>query len=445
LESNECFVCKRISGIQEGVNPYFVAELKTGYVVIGDYQYFRGYTLFLCKEHKTELQFLNESFKINYDTLLQFGFEGLILDESSKIKNMSSGVTKAVHKFAKTVNRYYELTGTPAPNSMLEYFSQMKPIDETLLGSSFTSFKAKWFYSYKAGGFDKFDILPEKKEELINIIKQKAIFIAKKDCLDLPAVIPNIIREIPMPKETAPLYKQMKNELYAQFQSEICEGVVENKLVMAPNQVTSLGKLNQLTSGFIIDENGAINIISKAKINVLEEVLEEFGPKQVIIWANYKGDFDMINELLGDNAVYYYGGTKPDDIKVLCDKHYGAGAFDKLKDEGRSPKDIAVKLFKEGKVQYFVGNPQSAAYGLTLTNSSDTVYYGLNYSYEQHSQSRDRTNRYGQKEACTYTYILMKGTIDYALYKCMQDKGDLLYSVLNHLKPESIGGDNYDN
>lgn len=50
-----CFICNRIEMINEGTNPYFVKELKTGYVVIGDNQHFKGYTLFLSKEHKTEL------------------------------------------------------------------------------------------------------------------------------------------------------------------------------------------------------------------------------------------------------------------------------------------------------------------------------------------------------------------------------------------------------
>lgn len=50
-----CLICDRIQMIKEGKNPYFVKELETGYVVIGDHQHFKGYTLFLCKEHRTEL------------------------------------------------------------------------------------------------------------------------------------------------------------------------------------------------------------------------------------------------------------------------------------------------------------------------------------------------------------------------------------------------------
>jgi len=58
-----CLICERIAMIQRGENPYFVKELESGYVVIGDHQHFRGYTLFLCKEHETELFHLKKEKK----------------------------------------------------------------------------------------------------------------------------------------------------------------------------------------------------------------------------------------------------------------------------------------------------------------------------------------------------------------------------------------------
>lgn len=87
-----CVVCKRINKIKENVNPYFVAELESGYVVIGDYQHFKGYTLFLCKEHKEELHFLNEEFRIKY------------LTDMSK-------VAEAVYNAFKPEKLNYELLG----------------------------------------------------------------------------------------------------------------------------------------------------------------------------------------------------------------------------------------------------------------------------------------------------------------------------------------------
>ena len=61
--AKDCLICDRITQIQAGINPYFVRELTAGYVVIGDYQFFKGYTLFLCKRHVFELHELDDEFK----------------------------------------------------------------------------------------------------------------------------------------------------------------------------------------------------------------------------------------------------------------------------------------------------------------------------------------------------------------------------------------------
>lgn len=61
-----CLICDRIEMIKQRTNKYFVAELETGYVVLGDNQHFLGYTLFLCKQHATELYNLEHSFMMKY-------------------------------------------------------------------------------------------------------------------------------------------------------------------------------------------------------------------------------------------------------------------------------------------------------------------------------------------------------------------------------------------
>ena len=72
-----CFICDRIRMIKENTNPWFVKELETGYVVIGDNQHFKGYTIFLCKEHKSEL------FQLDRATRLRFLEEMSIVAEAA--------------------------------------------------------------------------------------------------------------------------------------------------------------------------------------------------------------------------------------------------------------------------------------------------------------------------------------------------------------------------
>ena len=71
-----CLICERIELIKQGKNPHFVKELETGYVVIGDGQYFKGYTLFLAKEHVTELH------QMEYETKIKFLEEMSIVQEA---------------------------------------------------------------------------------------------------------------------------------------------------------------------------------------------------------------------------------------------------------------------------------------------------------------------------------------------------------------------------
>ncbi len=71
-----CLICERIELIKQGRNPHFVKELETGYVVIGDGQYFKGYTLFLAKEHVTELH------QMEYETKIKFLEEMSIVQEA---------------------------------------------------------------------------------------------------------------------------------------------------------------------------------------------------------------------------------------------------------------------------------------------------------------------------------------------------------------------------
>lgn len=88
----DCLVCERIELIKQGKNPYFVRELETGYVVLGDRQRFKGYTLFLCKEHATEIHFLEKEFRSRF------------------LKEMSL-VAEAVYKAFQPDKLNYELLG----------------------------------------------------------------------------------------------------------------------------------------------------------------------------------------------------------------------------------------------------------------------------------------------------------------------------------------------
>ena len=151
------------------------------------------------------------------------------------------------------------------------------------------------------------------------------------------------------------------------------------------------------------------------KLNVLLE--NECSGEQVLIWANYRKEFELISKMLGDRCRCIYGGVSLQD------------------------KNGAIRLFKSGRIQYLVANPASADKGLTLTNAHKAVYFSLNWSYELFKQSMERI--YGdiskQPKHCDYYIMIAKGTIDRVLYSdVLQGKGSASYAVLNHLKGGNI-------
>lgn len=90
-----CGVCERIKMIQEGSNPYFVCQLETGYVVIGDHQRFKGYTLFLCKQHAKEIHDLPYDFRCQHMlevALVEEAVANVFKPDKMNIESLGNGI-----------------------------------------------------------------------------------------------------------------------------------------------------------------------------------------------------------------------------------------------------------------------------------------------------------------------------------------------------------------
>jgi len=352
-----------------------------------------------------------ESFKADLDLIKTLGVKGLVIDESTVIKNHSSQITKTVTKFAKDLEYVYILSGKPAPNGEHEYFSQMRIVDTAILGTSFYRFKNKYFVSAGYMGYDM-ELKPRADEEIADRIRRRAIFISKDECLDLPdkTYLP---REVELPRKIKSTYLQMEKA-----QVVMLEGLLDkDKTITAPNKLASKMKLRQITSGFIFDETEKYDELHRAKIKELEAVLNEIGDKQAIIWINFKPEVEMITEMLknrGATFVTAYSGTK--DV------------------------DESISNFKEGKAQYIIAHPKTLKYGVTFTNCTYAIYYSLSYSYEDYYQSHDRIYRKGQTKPCTFIFLLAEGTIDWDIYKVLKEKGTVSQIIENLVKRVKKGG-----
>lgn len=346
---------------------------------------------------------------------------GCIIDESSDMKSPKSKVSKELVDFAQTLERFYLLSGTPAPNGEQEYYMQLRAVDYYGIQQSYSQFKEHYFVNMSYNPqYEKLALRPDKKDELFSLIRKYALYVDKEDVLTTPGRTFHEV-EFEMPAELKKRYNKLKNELYM----EIGDGL----RITAPSAAAKLNKLNQVTSGFIIDtqavkENKFYNEdktelyqLSDYRFAKLIDLLGQIGDEQVLIWANYKAEFRIIQQALGDSCRCVYGET------TLADKNE------------------AIKLFKEGKIQYLIANPASADKGLTLTNAHISIYFSLNWSYELFKQSMERI--YGdvmkQPKHCDYYVMIAKGTIDRVLYSdVLQGKGEASYAVLNHLKGGNI-------
>lgn len=357
-----------------------------------------------------------ESFCSYQEQIEALGIYGCFVDESSTMKSNSSKFGKAAVEFAQKCTKWYLLSGTPAPNGEYEYFRQLQSIDYYGVPSSFNKFKIHFFNNNSRNPqYEDLVIKPERKDELLNLLRKYSLYVDKEDVLETPGRDFYEI-EVTMPKELKDKYNELRRELALR--------VNNNVTVTAPSEAAKLNKLNQVTSGFVIDTDAVFHnkidehkivdthILSMYRFDRLMVLLDEIGDEQAIIWCNFRKEFEIIKDLIGDKCGFVYG-----DVNI-------------------SEKNRVIRDFKDGKLQYLIANPASADKGLTLTNAHIAIYFSMNYSYELWKQSIERI--YGsiikQPKRCKYYIFIAPGTVDRVIYNAVMNKGIMGIEVLNHLK-----------
>lgn len=365
-----------------------------------------------------------ESFAKYKEDFEKMGFHGCIVDESSTMKSHKSKTSEALVDFAQKMKRFYLLSGTPAPNGEWEYYMQLRAIDYYGIHQSYTQFKEYYFVNMSYNPqYEKLVVRPDRKDELYAMLKKYSLYVDKEDVLNTPGRTWHEV-EFELPKDLKKHYNKMKNDLCVELDGE--------KSITAPSTAAKLNKLNQITSGFIMDtqaikENAFYDdsnltewfLLDDYRFQMLQDLLnsDAIRDKQVLIWANYRKEFELIQSILGERCRCIYGGTTINE------------------------KNEAIRLFKSGEIQYLIANPASADKGLTLTNAHISIYFSLNWSYELFKQSMERI--YGdirkQPKHCHYYVFIAKGTIDRILYSdVLQGKADASYTVLSHLKGGNV-------
>ena len=184
----------------------------------------------------------------------------------------------------------------------------------------------------------------------------------------------------------------------------------DGDLVSAPAVMTQLLRLQQVLCGHLMTDDGDLVEIKTRRIDALLETIEEMSGK-VIIWSRFRYDIRNIEAALkkaygSDSTVNYYGDTSDED------------------------RQKAIQDFQFGDARFFVANPQTAGYGLTLTAATNVIYYANDFNLETRVQSEDRCHRIGQKNTVTYVDFVSKGTVDEHIVKTLRAKIDLSAKTL---------------
>jgi|TARA_R110001583_G_scaffold387_10_gene3554 SNF2 family DNA or RNA helicase len=329
------------------------------------------------------------------------------VDESTTIKSKGAARTKNMIKLGKTAPYKRILTGSPVTKSPLDLFTQCEFLDEGILGhSSFWTFQNRYAKMVrKTMGAHSFNHIVgyQNLSELNHLIEEFSFRVRKEDCLDLPDKV-YTKRLVELTPEQHRLYEQMKRNALAIIEGE--------GLVSAPTVLTQLLRLQQVCSGFAKLEDGRVIKVPSNKLNELMSMLEEIDGK-VIIWGNFTHDLELIGEALSkkygeDSVELFYGGTAADDRQLIVERF-------------QDP---------DSPLKFFVGQPRTGGYGLTLTEAKTVVYYSNGYDLEVRLQSEDRAHRIGQNNKVTYVDIIAEGTVDEKVLQALRSKIDISSRVL---------------
>lgn len=331
----------------------------------------------------------------------------LVIDESTTIKNEGAQRTKAAIKLGRYAKYRRILTGEPIANSPMDIWAQAKFLNQGLLG--FTSFFAFRAYYAKLGEVRVGPRTIKKVSGYKNIkeleknIASWSFRIKKEQCLDLPPKIYQTYT-ITMSPEQAKLYEALKEESAV--------ALSEMSVVTTPLAITKLLRLHQLACGHIVDDEGKVFTINNNRITALLEILEETDGK-VIIWATYRKDIEQIAAAIRaeygeDSIAVYFGDT------TTYEREDAVANFQNL----------------ESPVRFFLGNPKTGGYGLTLTAATTVVYYSNNYELEVRLQSEDRAHRIGQYKSVNYIDIITENTVDEKIIKALRSKKKISAEVL---------------
>lgn len=312
----------------------------------------------------------------------------VVIDELSSFKSSKAIRFRALKKVRPYFKRIVGLTGTPAPNSLIDLWPQIYLLDGgQRLGRTITGFKDRYFNPGRRNGYVVYNWeLKEGAEEAIqNKISDICISMKADDYLDLPERIDNKV-EISLSKKSMGIYKKLEKDLIIELDEED---------ITAANAAVLTNKLLQMANGAIYSESKEVVNIHDEKLEKLEEIIDTSNGKSVLVFYNFKHDYNRISEMLTKKKTTYQTLNTSEDIKN----------------------------WNDGKIQVALLHPASAGHGLNLQYGGNIiVWFGLTWSLELYQQANARLHRQGQKETVIIHHLISKGTVDEDVMNVLANK-----------------------
>lgn len=327
-------------------------------------------------------------------------FDMVVIDELSSFKNHQSQRFKALRLARPWIKRVVGLTGTPAPNGLIDLWPQIYLMDRgERLGKTITQFRAKYFTPGRSNGYVvyNYNLQGGAEQAIRDKISDICISMQAGDYLQMPMLTNNIIK-LKMPKEIADSYKQFEKD-------NVLKLINSDTEITALNAAGLSNKLLQFANGAIYDEDKNVYPIHDIKLDALEELIEEACGKPILVAWTYQFDRDRILER--------FKKLKPRQLKTSQD----------------------IIDWNAGKVQLMLAHPASAGHGLNLQAGGNIiVWYGLTWSLELYQQFNARLYRQGQKQGVIIHHLVMSDTHDEDVIKALRSKDKVQLSLMNSIK-----------
>ncbi len=348
------------------------------------------------------------------DDYLKVGFDAIIADEVHRCKNHSSQTSKAVRKLSGQAKWVWGLSGTPAPNSLDDWLGVLETISPGILPckgargeATKTEFQSRYCLKEQLGGSGPFVVTGYRNvAELHGYVASITSRYTKDECLDLPPKVYSS-RLVALQGEQARVYRELKKDACATLKELGRQGILTVKNILSESL-----RLLQVVGGFVPDDAGVLHELpEKAKWTALQEVLEEIGDRQVVIWCKFLPEVRFLAGKLAQigEVGSIVGETDADERRDVID------------------------AFQKGGLRFFLGTSAGGT-GITLHAADTEIFYSRDYNLGNYLQQTDRLHRIGQKRTVSVVKLIASRTVDETVDSKLDAKGDLMEMLLQ--KPE---------